>query len=247
MPHGNSLPDDQAEIIFTDAFVEYLAGLNDRERVSVLKEVNALTTNPMGKHPLSNTTKYGKLAGFNTLDVLGGEHRVVFRAQAHDGVGLIEVIVGGPRRGNEVYSAANALVASGKLTDDEATQIWDALHLLDVVAERAGLDGWDYQPEPAEPGHQKSAVAAGVLPEDVASLLSKDEIMQAMAHGWGEDGSVDQAAGIDAALRRARGNSVSSDRVITGRMKPRCNAYMPRAKKNCVRREQHPGAHRSQV
>ena len=196
----------------------------------------------MGKHPLSNTTQYGTLAGFNTLEVLGGEHRVVFRAQVHDGVGVIEVIVGGPRRGNEVDTAADALVRSRKLTDDEATQLWDALHILDIVAERVGLDSWDYRPEPADPGHQKSAVAAGVLPEDVASLLFKDEIMQAMSHGWGADGNADQAAAIDAALRRARGNSGT---VLTGRTQPRCNALMPRAKKKCIRREHHPGAHRS--
>ncbi|MDR5701499.1 hypothetical protein [Agromyces aerolatus] len=246
MQSGGRLPDDQAEIVFTDAFFEYLAGLTASESVAVLADVVALTSNPVGKHPLSNTTRYGQLAGFNTAEVLGGEHRIVYRVRVVEDVGVIEVVVGGPRRGSEVYTAAHALVASGVLTVEEATQIWDALNLLDVAAEHAGLDGWDYQPEPADPGHRRAAVAAGVLPADIADLLSKDELAAAMANGWGDSGA-DPTRAIEAALRRARGNAVSSDIVLTSRLKPRCGAYMPRAKKSCIRCEHHPGAHRSMV
>jgi hypothetical protein len=245
--HGSAnLPDDQAEIVFTDACFEYLAKLTEPDQVRVLAEVVRLTSNPLGKHPLSNTTKYGKLAGFHTAEVLGGEHRIVYRVQIVDGVGVLEIVVGGPRRGNEVHTAANALVASGVLTEDEVTQIWDALNLLDIAAERAGLDGWDYQPEPADEGHQRAAVAAGVLTADIVVLLSKDELAAAMSFGWGDDGA-DQSRAIDAALRRARANAVTSDVVLTSRLEPRCGAFMPRAKKRCIRREHHPGAHRAVV
>lgn len=244
MQRGARLPDDQGEIVFTDAFVDYLAGLTASQQISVLLDVVALTVNPVGKHPLSNSTKHGRLSGFNTVETLGGEHRAVYRAQVVGGVGLIEVVVGGARRDNEVYTAAHALIAAGVLTEDEVTQIWDALSLLDVVAEDAGLDGWDYAPPPADEGHRRAAVAAGVVSSEIADLLSKDELSAAMSHGWNANGP-DQASGIEAALRRARGNAVASGEVLTSRRAPRCNAAMPRAGAACVRRRGHAGAHRS--
>ncbi len=53
---------------------------------------------------------------------------------------------------------ANLLIATGRLTDEEATQIWEALILLDLVADRAGLDGWDCRPPAAPPEMVKAAV-----------------------------------------------------------------------------------------
>lgn len=41
------------------------------------------------------------------------------------------------------------LRASCRLSDDERQEVWEALTLLDVVAEDAGTGGWDYQPEVA--------------------------------------------------------------------------------------------------
>ena len=246
MRAGGKIPDDQAEIVFSDVFFEYLATLTKIEQLSVLETIESLTRNPAGKHPLSNTTKYGKLAGFNTVETLDGEHRAIFRVQVVDGVGVIEVIVGGPRRGDEIYSAANALEKSGKLTADEVTQIWDALDLLEIVSEKAGLNSWDYLPEPGAESQQRTLVGAGVLPGEIASILSKDELNEAMNAAWSNpDRQPDPDAAIEAALRRARNNSISTGDLIASRREPRCGAMMPRAKKPCVRRQGHPGAHRS--
>lgn len=148
---GNErLPDDQAEIVFSASFLLYLDDLTPDERESVLAEVVALCDNPIGKHPLSNRSAADRLAALNTVEVLGKKQRVVFAARAEQGVGLIEVVCTGPRTGNAVYDVANALVRSGRLTEVEATQLSDALALLEVVAESVGIDGWDYRSRPAE-------------------------------------------------------------------------------------------------
>lgn len=136
----------------------------------------ALCANPVGTHPLSNRDGSDRLAGWNTLDVLERTYRVIFTSRIIDGTGVLEVLCAGPRRGNAIYDMANALRRTGRLTDDELTQIWQALALLDVLAEDVHLDGWDYRPQPAPAGMVKAAVAAGLLEEHIAAVLSSDEI-----------------------------------------------------------------------
>ena len=240
MKRGGRLPDDQAEIAFSDVFVEQMESHTPTEQVDVLADVVGLCTDPAGKHPLSKA-----LAGWNTLAVLSGTKRVVYRVAELDGVGLIEVLCIGPRSANEVYDIAVGLIGSGALSDDEATQLWEALSLLDVVAESVGLDGWDYRPPPAPDGMIRAAVASGLLTEDVASLLSLDELEAAMAGGWSSTGA-DPIAALSAALRRARGNvTFPGDAVVYDRAKDRCGAVMPRAQARCIRVAGHPGAHRA--
>jgi hypothetical protein len=96
--------------------------------------------------------------------VLGRRHRIVFAARAEQGVALIEVVCAGPRAGNAVYDVANALVRWGRLTEEEATQVGDALALLEVVAEDVGIDGWDYRSRPAEARLVRALVQLGLLP-----------------------------------------------------------------------------------
>lgn len=146
MRSGAHFPDDQAEIVFNDVFVEYLDQLTPGERESVQADVVALCTNPVGTHPLSNRGGPDRLAGWNTLDVLAKEHRVVFASRTQDGVGVVEVLCAGPRRADAAYDLANALLATGRLSAQEVTEIWQALTLLDVITEQVGLDGWDYRP-----------------------------------------------------------------------------------------------------
>lgn len=244
MRRGGRLPDDQAEVVFTDAFVEQLGELSGEHREEVLAEVVNLCSAPGGKHPL-----HAPLAGWNTLDVLAGHKRVIYKATDVDGVGLIEILCLGPRSDNEVYDMAAGLADSGLLEPDEVTQLWDALAVLEVVAEDVGLDGWDYQPPPAPSGMVRAAVNAGVLDEETASLLSKPELEAALEHGWGERGP-DPEAALAAALERARrrGRRVAGSEaagVVKGRATPRCRAEMPRARARCIRRKDHPGPHRS--
>jgi hypothetical protein len=182
---GNErLPDDQAEIVFSESFLLYLDDLTPDQRESVLAEVVALCDNPLGKPPLSNRSATDRLAGLNTVEVLAKLHRVVFAARAAHGVGLIEVICAGPCTGNAVYDVANALVRSGRLTEAEATQLWDALALLEVVAEGVGIDGWDYRPRPAEAHLVRALVQLGLLPEDLAGVVSRAEAEAAMRDGY---------------------------------------------------------------
>ena len=245
MRRGERFPSDQAEIIFSDVFVEYLDGLGGSERERVLSEVVGLCENPAGKHPLSNTVLTPNLVGWNTLDVLAGEHRVVFASRLVNGVGTIEVLCAGPRRADAVYTMADALIRSGRLTDEEVAQIWEALSMLEVIAEQVGLDGWDYAPEPAPEGLRRAVVAAGVLSADIVGVLSKDEINAAMEQGWGDDGP-DRDRAMQAVLSRSRSNlPIGGAQSLADRVAPRCNALMPRAKRPCIRRAQHPGAHRS--
>ena len=240
MRRGGRLPDDQAEIVFSDAFVEALEALTAVERAEVLAAVVALCSAPAGKHPLS-----AALAGWNTVEVLGGHRRVVFRVSAPGGVGLVEVLCLGPRADGEVYDLAAALAASGLMDGDRVTQLWGALAVLDVVAEKVGLDGWDYAPPPAPEGQVRSVVAAGLIEEYVARLLSQDELVAAMTDGWGPAGP-DRDRALKAALIRARGRAgMPSIDVIWLRSAPRCDVVLPRARSRCIRRRGHPGPHRS--
>ena len=212
---------------------------------AVLVDVLALLGTRWGKHPLSNRGGE-RLAGLNTLSVLDGHQRVVFRARTTQSVGLLEVLCVAPRRESAVYDLAHSLVESGHLTDDEITQLWDALALLEVEAEQVGLDGWDYAPPPAPEGMVKTAVAAGVLDEATARVLSVDELAAAMEAGWDEYGPNPTVA-VDAALHRARTRATFDDAgpILRGRLAPRCDKWMPRAHTRCIRKKGHPGACRS--
>jgi hypothetical protein len=237
---GSRFPDDQAEIVFSDVVIEQLEELTEANRIDVLVEVVRLCQDPGGKHPLSNP-----LSGWNTLDVLAAEHRVVYKATVTDGVGLVEVLCVGPRSDSEVYDMATAITSTGLLSEEEVVQLWEALGLLDVVTEDVGLEGWDYRPEPAPEGMRRAAVKAGLLDEDTASVLSKDELEVAMNSGWGPDGA-DPEKALLAALERARGSADFSVRkILEIRHDDRCGALMVRAKSACVRRVGHPGPHRS--
>jgi hypothetical protein len=170
----------------------------------------------------------------------------VYKGSLVDGVGLIDVLCLGHRRAAEVYDLAQALAGSGRLTEDEVTQLWIALALLDVVVEDVGLDGWDYRPEPAPEGLRRAVVAAGLLDEKTAELLSKDEVQAAMEGGWGAAGA-DPIKAIQAALARARGSVTPPNdaSVLAGRREDRCGVPMPRARTRCIRRKGHPGPHRA--
>lgn len=219
--------------------MEQLETLAPSHRLKVLVDVIALCRSPSGKHPLS-----APLSGWNTLDVLMGQRRVVYRGSITRG-GTIELLYLGPRRDSEVYDLAAALTASGRLTDDEVTQLWVALALLDVVAESVGLDGWNYRPPPAPEGMRGAAVAAGLLDERFAGLLSQSEVQAAMDQGWSPSGP-DPAAALRAALDRARGGvDFAGLDVLALRAEDRCHVVMPRARSRCVRRHGHPGPHRS--
>ena len=240
MRRGSRFPNDQAEVVFADIIVEQLERFSEDERIEVLVEVVHLCGDPAGKHPL-----HAPLAGWNTLDVLDGHYRVVYKATISEDVGLLEVLCIGPRSDSEVYDMAVAAVKTGCLSEDEVTQLWEALSLLDVVTEEIGLEGWDYRPTPAPEGMRRAAVAAGLIDRDTADLLSKDELEAAMASGWGPDGP-DPERALVAALERARGSAdFSARKIIEVRRDARCGVLMIRAKSNCVRRTGHPGPHRS--
>lgn len=247
MRRGGRLPDGQAEVVVTDVFVEQVGALgrhDDKERV--LAEIVRLCDAPGGKHPLT-----GPLAGWNTLDVLAGQQRVIYRAGEVDGVGLIEVLCLAPRSDREVYDLAEGLACSGLLDAEEIDSLWDALAILAVVEEDVGLDGWDYRPEPAPEGMVRAAVAAGLLAEDDARRLSQRELEAAMQHGWTEHGP-DPHAALIAALEAARRRTgrltltpAQATEVLSRRDERRCGALMPRARTHCIRRAGHPGPHRS--
>lgn len=245
---GNErLPDDHAEIVFSESFLLYPDDLTPDERETVIAEVVALCDKPIGKHPLSNRSATDRLAGLNTMEVLGRKHRVVFAARVEQGAGLIEVTCAGPRTGNAVYDVANALVRSGQLTEEEATQLWDALALLDVVAEGVGIDGWDYRPRPAEAHLVRALVQLGLLTEDLAGVVSRAEAEAAMQDGYDESGQPDTYAALAAVMRAARTRSDYEDAtdILRRRSEGRCGAEMPRARATCIRRVGHPGPHRA--
>ncbi len=246
MKRGERFPEDQAEVVFDDVFVEYLETLPEPDRIAVLAEVVRLCANPAGTHPLSNRGGGDRLAGWNTVDVLNKQHRVIFGSRVTDGVGVIEVLCAGPRKDGSVYSTAAALAATGRLSDDELTQIWEALALLDVIEEDVELDGWDYRPPPAPDRMVRAAVAANLLDEEAARSMSRDEIQAALEHGW-DAGSASQAAALAAAMNRARAGVDAGDftRILQARRVDRCGALMPRAGELCIRRTGHPGPHRA--
>ena len=146
-----------------------------------------------------------------------------------------------------MYDAAVALRATGVLNDDELQQIWQALAVLDVVAEQVGLDGWDYRPPAAPEGLIRAAVGSGLLAREVAELLSAPELHAAMTEGWSESGTPDPALALKAALLAARSgiDGIDMTRIVQGRPKARCQAPMPRAQSTCIRMRGHPGPHRS--
>lgn len=241
MRSGERFPADQAEIVFSDEFIEQLESLDGSQAEDVITDVVRLCENPSGSHPLR-----APLAGWNTLEVLGRSRRVVYHARIVEGEGTIDVLCLGPRSNSEVYDVAEALCDAGLLSDETVTQIWEALTLLDMAAANVGMDEWDYRPIPAPEGMRKAAVAAGILPEEVATLLSKDELEAALEHAWGEDGSLDPARALMAAILRNRTSAHTNVEEVVGRRKdPRCGAFMPRAKQLCIRRLHHPGPHRA--
>ena len=248
MRRGERFTADQAEIAFNDVFVEYLEEcLTPEEQISVLKEVVRLCDSPWGTHPLSNRGGDDQLAGWNTVDVLQKQQRVIFASREVDGVGFIEVLCAGPRKDGGAYDIAATLARTGRLTPDEVTQIWEALALLDVVEEDVGLDGWDYRPPPAPEGMIRTAVASGVLDDETARILSQDELHAAMLNAWGDDGTPDPGAALRAAMARARNGVDAGDvtRILQDRRTDRCDAVMPRAGARCIRQAEHPGAHRA--
>ena len=123
MKHGQGLPGGQAEIVFNDVFIEYLEELRIDQRESVLISVIALCDNPTGSHPLSNRSPRDSLAGWNTLTVLQNEHRVIFSSSIVNDVGVTEILCAGPRRAGAAYDMTNALIRTGRLTDEEVTEI----------------------------------------------------------------------------------------------------------------------------
>ncbi|MGI9015907.1 MAG: hypothetical protein ACR2HR_02185 [Euzebya sp.] len=242
MPSGARFPGNQAEVVFSDVFVEQLEELTASEREDVLVKVVACCQDPGGKHPL-----HSPLGGWNTVEVNQRNRRVVYRGAVVAGTGLVEVLCVAPRSDNEVYDMAAGLVGTQLLTDAEATQLWDALAVLDIMADRIGLDPWDYRPEPAPEGLQKAAVAAGIVDAGTAAVMSQDELVAAMQHGYDDQGLPDPFAAVQAALdiaaRRLTESRPPYDPFATRRT-DRCGAWMPRADAACTRRRGHPGPHR---
>ncbi|HEY0216450.1 MAG TPA: hypothetical protein VGC57_08675 [Cellulomonas sp.] len=252
MRAGGWLPGDQAEIVFSYAFVDQIAALSEQDRYDVLAAVLQLCADPGGTHALGARSGSRALVGWNTLAVLRREKRVVYRVD--EAGASIGVLCLGPRRDGEVYDVAVALIRSGLLSDEHVTQIWEALALFETLADDLGLDGWDYRPEPAPEGLRRAAVATGLVEEALAALLASDEITAALEHGWGPDGP-DPEKALRAAMARARGGAgfdsaewrsrAEDERIVRGRMQPRCAAVMPRARTACIRRAGHPGPHRA--
>lgn len=97
MRRGESFPDDQAFVYFSDAFLESLERLAEAERVE----------NVEGRP-----------------------------------VGVVEALVAGPRRAGAVYDMADALRRSGRITDAEMTEVWEALALLDTCPRMRSTPPW---------------------------------------------------------------------------------------------------------
>ena len=244
---GDHLPDDQAEVVLSTHVEEWIAdNIDGAQWDELLDDITALFAMPWGKLPLSNRNATDQLAGLNTTATLRGNYRIVFRSSiASVGTGLIEIIAIGPRTGNRIYDAVNALVTTGALDEDEVQSIWDMLELYKRTAEKHGLELWDYRPDPAPVGLVKSAVAIGALPQEIAEVLSADELNAAIANAWDPDtGELDPSRALRAALERVAGSS-DPERIVSLREEPRCGAFMPRAKAPCVRRRGHAGAHRA--
>ncbi|WP_293698864.1 hypothetical protein [uncultured Agrococcus sp.] len=245
MQTGEHFPHDQAEVVFSDAAVEWLVAHEDEfDTDQLLDDVADLMRRPWGKKPLANRADTPGLAGYNTAEAEHRNLRIVFRSTVSDGVGQIQIITIGKRDNNRVYEIASDLVASGKLSAEEEWQIWELLRSISLQREILGLEEWEYQPPPAPEGMVKSVVAAGILDEVTASKLSIEELNAAMAAAWDDDGTVNVQRALEAAFSRVARSS-SPDRILRTRAEQRCDAYMPRAKEHCIRREGHPGAHRS--
>ena len=141
-----------------------------------------------------------------------------------------------------MYTIASALIESGILDQNEVTQIWDSLALLDAAAEDAGLDGWDYSPAPAPPWLIAAATQAG-LPVDQLEHMSREEVETAMELVCKTE---QPTTAVSEAVQRA-------NRTLTRRPPPplqtrgdsRCRKYMPRQRQTCIRRAGHPGPCRS--
>jgi hypothetical protein len=241
---GQQFPDDQIEVVFSDGFIAQLTEVVEAACVDVVGDVVRLCAEPAREHPLATP-----LTGWNTLEVLDGRKRVVYKATVVGGTGLVEVLCLGPRSDNEVYDMAVGLVGAGLLKPDEVTDLWEALAVLDVVEEAVGLDDWDYQPPTAPHGMVRAAIASGLLDEPVAALLSKPELEAAMVGGWGPEGP-DPHAALVAALETARARGrlrrvLDVEQVVSSRTTERCGALMARARARCIRRAGHPGPHRA--
>lgn len=228
---------------FTEESIDWLAAnTSASERGEVFDAITGLFTSPEGKHRLSNRATTN-LVGFNTVEACQRVYRIIYRARASEGVGLIEIITVGVRRDDEVYAEANDLVQSGKLTSAEQTQIWDVLTFLAESRERLGLEEWDYFDDPAPTGMVKAAVAGGILSEEVARLLTQRELTAAMTAAWAS-GELDTNAALEAAVRLVA-SSATPERVLQSRRANRCGAHMPLAKAPCIRAAGHAGAHRA--
>lgn len=242
MQQGSRLPEGQAEVVVCDHVIDWmLEHLTVSQREVVLDRFTTLFENPAGKHALGNRAG-SALAGLNTLEADGTELRVVYRAGVENVVGVIEILAVGPRRGSAVYDMVTALLSSGKISEAEQTQIWDMLRLLDDEKKRLGLEDWDYR-EPTDPNLVKTVVAAGLLDQDVAELLGRDELVAAMSAGWSENGADPQKA-LAAAMARVR-TSAAPERILRLRRQQRCGAFMPKAQEHCIRVAGHKGAHRA--
>lgn len=247
MRAGEHFLDDQAELVLSTQVEDWIAeNVGDSQIDGLLDDLVALFTKPWGKHPLSNRTVGDHLAGLNTTATLRGDYRIVYRASiSAEKTGLIEVVAIGPRSENRVYDAVNALIASGVLETDTVQSIWDMLELYEQTAQKHGLELWDYRPVAPPAGLVKSAVAIGALPQEIAELLSVDELNAAIGNAWDPDtGELDPGRALSAALERVAG-SADPERLLSLREEPRCGALMPRAKAPCIRRRGHAGAHRA--
>ncbi|MDR2256176.1 MAG: hypothetical protein LBE25_09285 [Arthrobacter sp.] len=244
MRAGEHFPDDQAEVVFSDSSIDWIAeNIDPARQDELIDTVVRLLVAPWGKHALSN--RPGEpFAGLNTVEVFEREYRVVYRATVSQGTGLLEVLAIGERKESRVYAIVAALIASGKL-DDLEMQIWDLMRIFETSSKQLGLEDWDYLPTPAPPGLQRAAVAVGALEADTAALLSTDEINAALEAAWSGGGAeADKTAALQAALLRLAGQA-DPDRVVRQRQATRCGAFMPRSKKNCIRAVGHAGAHRA--
>jgi hypothetical protein len=168
-------PMSQTEIMFCDPFIKDLESLDEQEAETVLAEIVALCRRSLGTSGHDPTIGV-RLAGWNTLYVLGGEYRVVFAYRLVNDVGIIEVLCSGSRNGDALYDMAADLTGTGKLTEDEISEIWVALALLEIVVGRVGEDGWDDPPKSAPVGMQRAAVVSGLLEQNVANVLTLVEL-----------------------------------------------------------------------
>lgn len=246
MRRGDRFIDDQAEVVFSDTFVEQLDALTQNEKVEVTVAVTRLCADPGGKHPLG-----ASLAGWITLSVLGGHQRVVYRATSSPSMsetGVVEVLCLGPRSDSEVYDLAKSLVDTGLLSEEEETQIWEALSLLELSAKRAGLDDWDYRPPPAPDWLVASVVNQKIMEASIAKMMSKAELEAAMEAAYGDGSGIDPDAAISAALAQGRGStSPLTQDQLAERSTDRCGKVMPRARVRCIRRHGHAGPCRAKA